>query len=181
MIEDRTLDKERRITFEGYKKDFAQSYQAMNKVRIAAQQSLKLLETDNKVSANAVKLLLGRASGNVGNPTDRERELFSGRQDLLSKLERWVQMGATSELPEGDKKELKDLARQYYDVTEEGVKDLAEMKALQLKSNELFKDEDPNKLVNAITGGRVQQVSSPGAPPPPPPLAPASKYFKPLK
>lgn len=95
-----------------------------------AQSALKILNEDpskpvSQSTAKALQTILAKASGEVGNLTEAERAAFSGRQDILSVIQRKGSIAFSGVLPAKDRQALSDLARIYLSTSRERVRQSA--------------------------------------------------------
>lgn len=65
-----------------------------------------LLEKGGPIGDTAIRTFLAKASGEVGNLTEAEREQFGGSMALQRRVERWMSLAKKGRLPESDRKDL---------------------------------------------------------------------------
>lgn len=149
---DNSLNKERRARLSKTQDAFTRFGKDFTKAKAQAQNAIKLLDSNNPITAGAVKVLILRASGEVGNSTEAEKEPFAGRQDLVSKMKRWANLSATSQLPEGDKEALKEIAKMYLEVGDKAQVNFGEDLAGQLGVTEYYQGTPQEDLYKLVTG-----------------------------
>jgi len=101
---------------------------ALGQVRSARE----ALASNNPVADEAIKTMLAKASGEVGNLTETERDMFGGSKSIMSRLRRMGQRAASGELPEEDKQLLFKLLDVYENGTNSKITGQAELRASQL-------------------------------------------------
>lgn len=79
----------------------------------AAKSLLTTRDPDLTRIISPIKTMLAKASGEVGNLTQMERDAFGGSQDVFSRINRAVTEGTVGELPESDRRALAKLAQVY--------------------------------------------------------------------
>lgn len=131
------------------------------KARQQAGKAVEMIRSGNKIAPEAVKVLLARASGDVGNLTETEKNVFGGSQALWDKIKQAVATGTTSQLIEGNKEELAKLAEMYVANADAALQERAEGLHGQMAYHPLFQGDDPELLWNQITGGKVKRPGQP--------------------
>jgi len=151
------LNRERRKAQSDASKEFNRFSKDIRRAQIQAKNAIKLIDSGSPLTAATVRVLLARASGEVGNLSATEQEAFSGREDIISRINRSFQLGTISQLPEGDKQALKEIAQLYIGTQGELEREFAQQLTNQTKANELFAEIPLNTLISNITGGRIQR------------------------
>jgi hypothetical protein len=148
--------KERRNAYVGFTKQFNSLAKDVTKARNQAQGAVKLLDSGNPITPTAIGTLMARASGELGNLTEAERNMFAGAGDLISRVKRYYDTNTLSQLPESDRKALRTLAQQYAETAESAINEAGLTVTEQALGHQLMADEDPDILVRRITGGKVR-------------------------
>lgn len=177
-------------------KDFNLYTKDFNKALQQANTAIKIIDNGGKMTGSAISTFMARASGEVGNLTESERDVFRGKQDWIAKMKRWAETAGSSELPEPDKAALKQLAVEFKAASTESMHEKATDIAVQMGGISHFKDMDPGELISRISGKRftglrnrdaaavqTEGVQTPGLPPPsgsppPPAVQGGNGYFR---
>lgn len=75
-----------------------------------ADMAITQLATNNPIVSKAIQTFMAKATGEVGNLTEAEREPFGGKNSILAKLARITSIGIGGQIPDSDKKFLTDFA-----------------------------------------------------------------------
>lgn len=86
----------------------------------------------NPVAMEAIKTFLARATGEVGNLTDAEREAFGGSRAIIQRVRRMASKLATGLPTEEDKKELRELTEVFASSNKRAIEGTADRMAKQL-------------------------------------------------
>lgn len=159
--ETRLIGKEKRATLTRAQTEFNRFTKNVRKATTGARNAISVLEAGGpgrKLAGSAVRILLARASGEVGNLTAAEQEAFAGRQDIASSILRKINQGLFSEVTAGDRAALRDIAQIYLTTASSAEREFATSLTNQLRANELFADDDPNKLISGVSGKRVTSI-----------------------
>ncbi len=148
--------KEARGTINKSKTDFVKFSAKVDEASQNAASAIKLIESGNPLTANAIGTLMARASGERGNLTAVERAAFEGSPAIMDVITRWKEKKLTGRLDEKSAAAVKELAGLYVNQGDILKRQYAETLAGQLGTNELFADQDVPTLFSQITGGRMQ-------------------------
>lgn len=184
--------KEFRGTLSKTQADYNKYSKDILKAKQQADNALKLIDSGNPIAPNAVKTMLAKASGEVGNLTEAERDAFSGSQAIMDLLERYKTRALSSGFTPKDQQALRELAQVYSGSADQFQDNLANTLTGQLRANALFADQDEGQLKAKISGKKYvpptevaapapqgaapAQQSAQGTPPPSATANPISKY-----
>lgn len=138
------------------KKEHNTSYKALVKSTQEARNAIRLLDSGSPMTSSAIGTMLARASGEVGPLTEQERAIFEGARDAFSRVKRATSINAFSQLPETDKKALRDLAELYANSGDELISNISDKLTNQYEASygdyegKIFKNRDD--LSFQITG-----------------------------
>lgn len=161
------LQKERRGTLSKSQKEFNAFTKDIRKAQVQATNAIKLIDSGSPLTASVVGVLMARASGEVGNLSATEQAAFRGSQDVISRINRFLQLGTISQLPEGDKQALKEIAKLYLGTQNQLEREFATQLTNQVKSNELFAEDSLDNVISNVSGGRIKQFIEPSQTAPP--------------
>lgn len=154
------LAKEGRGALVGYQKEYDKELAPMQKAQSQAANAMQLLQSGSPMTPSAIKVLIARASGDVGKIPVAEMNFFQGKADLISRLKRSLDINANSELPEGDRQALIGLVGGYQQVSELAQQQIADKVAGQAASHPLLAGQDMDSLVRQVTGGKSQRFTN---------------------
>lgn len=109
----------------------------------SANQSLAMLNSKVSVMDEAIKTVLVRASGDVGNQTASERDQYAGGQDAAAKINRWLSIKTGGTIPESDRNQLKALVKLMKNKASQKIKDQLDQSSGQI-SNIVGGDAEEN-------------------------------------
>lgn len=134
---------QRQREFNSVTKKMFESYQQ-------ADTAIQALDLKNPVADSAVKTMLAKASGEVGNLTEAEREMFGGSQAYVAKVKRLANMGAVGLLPEADRALLRQVASVYRQSVERQIAKKSELIANQLSQNSGIDKAEAVRLIAPV-------------------------------
>lgn len=141
-------------TLREFQKEYTKDVRDFQKVSRQFTNARDLILKNSPMAAAALRPLLARASGEVGNLSETEQKAWEGRQDLKTKMERWVKTGATSTMTAADKKAILGIVSIYEKNANNILNDYASHHARQAAS---LLDADEEEVGSVITGGRYKK------------------------
>ena len=144
-------ENQKRLMMNDWNKDkLVQDYQKTYDAAITAQE---MVDSDNPVAREALKVFMARASGEVGNLAQAEQERFGGSQAILAKLEQAAQRMATGKLSDDNKKFIRDLAKIYERRASANYDSLARARARRnSQTTDLYTEDELYRLYNPKIG-----------------------------
>jgi hypothetical protein len=155
--EGKKLSKEKRATMTKFQRDFNRNLTNLARARSAAKNAEILLKKNSKLAASAIRVLMPRASMEVGNLSEAEQKIWEGRRDVISRIHQTLRKATFSELPKGDREVLLDVLQAYKKVGNQEMKSIASGMASQLQANPLFVDDDLDTLTRQVSGARAKK------------------------
>lgn len=160
----KSLGKEFRTRVNDRQKEFnrltAKNMQSLDQAN-AAVSALKL---KNPVADSAIKTMLAKASGEVGNLTEAEREMFAGSPALQARAARLLKLQAVGTLPEADRRDLQELLTLYQTNAKNAIQSRANVIAGQLASGI---GESNEQALERILPGGIKTIEPPQLKPEP--------------
>lgn len=125
----------------------------------AANNSLKLLSSDEPISSEVVKTQLARLSGEVGALPDSDIKRFGGSQALFARAEQFLTTLSTGKLTPANKRELTAITNGFRSIVVNKIIDQAHRdaksasKRLNVSEDEVFAVINP--VIQAAAGGNA--------------------------
>lgn len=154
--ESQSRQKEQRRQLFTFQRDFNSTVKGVDKAVNQAKNAIRILDAKgpaSKLAVGVIGTMMARASGEVGNLTQVEREAFAGLQSISGRIQRVIARGAFSELTPQDKAAIREVAKVYVDRGDEMLQRTAETMGTQLSVNTGGSPED---LAQKISGGRFK-------------------------
>lgn len=142
-IEQRSL----RGLFERKQRSFNSMTKKVRESLLQVNQGMKALSLKNPVADNAIKTMLAKASGEVGNLTEAEREMFAGNPALWAQAKRLSKKAAVGTLPENDRRLLTEMLNVYKRGNENFIDRAGNRAAGELAAITNLSLEDARKVV----------------------------------
>lgn len=166
------FEKEKRQRIDLRQREFNRNARDNFKALDQASTAALALKLKNPVADSAIKTMLAKASGEVGNLTEAEREMFAGSPALARRAARLSKLAALGTLPDADRKDLEELISVYQENSVRGIQSRAQMVAGQLAQTIDVSEEEALKMVlpsgvpviSARRGGVQQQQQQQQAP-----------------
>jgi len=161
-----TVDKSLRGLVDQRQREFNSKTVKMVESYKQADMAFEALKLKNPVADSAIKTMLAKASGEVGNLTEAEREMFAGSPDLKSKAARLLKQSTMGTLPEQDRVFLRELLSTYKSTNEKYIKRYGENIAKQISGNTGKSIEESMSLImpgdflgTAVSQPQTQQAA----------------------
>lgn len=156
------LGKEMRQNVKDRQKEFnrltAKTFERYSQVKLA-QDSLK---KKNPIADQAIKTMLARASGEVGNLTEAERAMFEGSPEIRAMAKRLFAKRAVGILPPEDRQSLQELIQLYLRGTQGYLQRNAQLISSQMAGNTGMDKDQAMSLILPESVRAEFEMAAPG-------------------
>lgn len=143
----RQRSSEERRTINSKQKEFNSLSRDSFKALDQATSAERSLSAKNPVADSAIKTLLAKASGEVGNLTEAEREMFAGSPALTQRAGRLLRLQGVGTLPESDRKDLQELIQIYQENARRAIRSKADLISGQATKTTGLSKEDALRAI----------------------------------
>lgn len=130
-----SLSKEMRANIKDRQKEFnrltSKVFESMNQINAGA----GTLDAANPVGDQAIRILLAKGSGEVGNLTKAEQDMFAGSPALIDEAKRLLSFKGAGRLPDSDRASLKELINIYRENGRRAIEARANLVSSQVSQN----------------------------------------------